>query len=178
MTGRGARQKVGGQFVLLWRTVALNESLLSVCLPETHEGLKEETCSNFISSVVFVILFKMARSWKCLRDEQVLVSDYGSEGLEKKWKTETKTILDDLKMPKPIASASFLSSLSIIHDDTRSQLLGRFLPVQAWIIDLVTVFDAILTSRQTCERSQCLYENLTSYNFRKTAVLKKISIVN
>ena len=97
---------------------------------------------------------------------------------KKNGKTETKTILDDLKMPKPIASASFLSSLSIIHDDTRSQLLGRFLPVQAWIIDLVTVFDAILTSRQTCERSQCLYENLTSYNFRKTAVLKKISIVN
>ena len=48
MTGRGAREKVGGQFVLLWRTVALNESLLSVCLPETHEGLKEETCSNFL----------------------------------------------------------------------------------------------------------------------------------
>ena len=54
---------MGGQFVFLWRTVALNESLLSVCSPETHEGLKEETCSNFISSVVFVILFKMARSF-------------------------------------------------------------------------------------------------------------------
>ena len=61
MKGRGARETVGGQFVLLWRTVALDESLLSVCSPETHEGLKEETCSNFISSVVFVILFKMAR---------------------------------------------------------------------------------------------------------------------
>ena len=45
-------------------------------------------------------------------------------------------------------------------------------------IDLVTVFDAILTSRQTCEKLQCLYENLMSTNFRKTAVLKKISIVN
>ena len=45
-------------------------------------------------------------------------------------------------------------------------------------IDLVTVFDAILTSRQTCEKLQCLYENLMSHNFRKTAVLKKISIVN
>ena len=41
-------------------------------------------------------------------------------------------------------------------------------------IDLVTVFDAILTSRQL----QCLYENLMSNNFHKTAVLKKISIVN
>ena len=46
------------------------------------------------------------------------------------------------------------------------------------IIDLVTVFDAILTSRETCEKLQCLYENLMLNNFRKTAVLKKISIVN
>ena len=29
-------------------------------------------------------------------------------------------------------------------------------------IDLVTVFDAILTSRQTREKLQCLYENLMS----------------
>ena len=45
-------------------------------------------------------------------------------------------------------------------------------------LDLVTVFDAILTSGQTCEKLQCLYKNLISNNFRKTAVLKKISIVN
>ena len=45
-------------------------------------------------------------------------------------------------------------------------------------IDLVTVFDAILTSRQKREKLQCLYENLMSNNFRRTAVLKKISIVN
>ena len=45
-------------------------------------------------------------------------------------------------------------------------------------IDLVTVFDAILTSRQTCEKLQCLYENLMSNNFRRMAVLNKISIVN
>ena len=31
------------------------------------------------------------------------------------------------------------------------------------IIDLVTVFDAMLTSRQMCEKLQCLYENL-KYN--------------
>ena len=41
-------------------------------------------------------------------------------------------------------------------------------------VDLVTVFDAILTSRQTREKLQCLYENLISSNFRRTAVLKKI----
>ena len=42
-----------------------------------------------------------------------------------------------------------------------------------YIIDLVTVFDAILTSRQTREKLQCLCENLISNNCRKTAVLKK-----
>ena len=41
-------------------------------------------------------------------------------------------------------------------------------------IDPVTVFDAILTSRQTREKLQCLYENLMSNNFRRTAVLTKI----
>ena len=45
-------------------------------------------------------------------------------------------------------------------------------------LDLVTVFDAILTSTQTREKLQYLYENLMSNNLRKTAVLKKISIVN
>ena len=57
----------------------------------------------------------------------------------------------------------------------------KFWPIQfdfSYKIDLVTVFDAILTSRQKREKLQCLYENLMSNNFRKTAVLKKISIVN
>ena len=49
---------------------------------------------------------------------------------------------------------------------------------QNFLIDLVTVFDAILTSRQTREKLQCLYENPMSNNFNKTAVLKKTSIVN
>ena len=33
-------------------------------------------------------------------------------------------------------------------------------------MDLVTVFDAIVTSRQTREKLQCLYEKLVSNNFR------------
>ena len=41
-------------------------------------------------------------------------------------------------------------------------------------IDLVTVLEAILTSRQPREKLLCLYENLMSNNFRKKAVLKKI----
>ena len=52
------------------------------------------------------------------------------------------------------------------------------LVVGSCCMDLVTVFDAILTSRQTREKLQCLYENLMSNNFRKTAVLKKVSILN
>ena len=40
-------------------------------------------------------------------------------------------------------------------------------------MDLVTVY-AILTSGQTRDKLQCLYENLMSNNFRRTAVLKKI----
>ena len=61
--------------------------------------------------------------------------------------------------------------------------LSKSLPIYLHLIiivfiDLVTVFDAILTSRQTREKLQCLYENLMSNNFRKTAVLNKISIVN
>ena len=45
-------------------------------------------------------------------------------------------------------------------------------------IDLVTVFDAIFMSRQTCEKLPCLYENLMSNNFRKMAALKNIWLVN
>ena len=37
-------------------------------------------------------------------------------------------------------------------------------------IGLVRVFDAIFTSRPTCEKFQCLYENLMSNDFCKTAV--------
>ena len=46
------------------------------------------------------------------------------------------------------------------------------------LLILVTVFDAILTSRQTREKLQWLYENLMSNNLRRTAVLKKIWLVN
>ena len=55
--------------------------------------------------------------------------------------------------------------------DQRLQKLSLVLRCQR--IDLVTVFDAILTSRQTREKLQCFYKNLMSNNFRKTTVLKK-----
>ena len=76
--------------------------------------------------------------------------------------------------------SSFVSSLnwtpSWHWDNTGNVVIAIFFNFACGIIDLVTVFDAILTSRQTCEKLQCLYENLMSNNFRKTAVLKKISL--
>ena len=63
--------------------------------------------------------------------------------------------------------------------------LSRLATTKTWyfaqphpIIDLVTVFDAILMSRQTCEKLQWFYENLMLNNFRRPAVLKKIWFVN
>ena len=56
--------------------------------------------------------------------------------------------------------------------DNTALKLARFIHIID-LIDLVTVFDAILTSRQTREILQCLCENLISNNCRKTAVLKK-----
>ena len=55
-----------------------------------------------------------------------------------------------------------------------SDLLGPFLD---WVlIDLVTIFDAILTSRETCEKLQCLYENLMSNDFLKRLFWKKYDL--
>ena len=63
-------------------------------------------------------------------------------------------------------------------EGTQTFQLSRFgQSTHSLTIDLVTVFDAILTSRQTREKLQCLYENLMSNNFRKMAVLNKISII-
>ena len=44
------------------------------------------------------------------------------------------------------------------------------------LIELVTVFDAILTSMQTHEKLPCLCENLISNNCCKMAVLKKYEL--
>ena len=56
--------------------------------------------------------------------------------------------------------------------DCYTRMLNMNLPTYcvALLIDLVTVFDAILTNRQKREKLQCLYENLMSNNFRTTAV--------
>ena len=69
---------------------------------------------------------------------------------------------------------SFLSALT--HTRNAPVKLWKKISIkfqQEALIDLVTVFDAILTSRQTREKLQCLYENLLSNNFRRTSVPKK-----
>ena len=77
---------------------------------------------------------------------------------------------------------TYTSIVSVFWEDCH-QFSGPLLLVtfSTWkfsVTDLVMVFDAFLTSRQTCEKLQCLYENLMSNDFRKTAVLKKIWLVN
>ena len=45
-------------------------------------------------------------------------------------------------------------------------------------IDLVTVFDAILASRQTREKLQCLYENREKIQARATGSPKRLENKN
>ena len=83
------------------------------------------------------------------------------------------------KLLLPVTKAKHCSELSMLTTQWPVPRTGLNFWLSPSAKDLVTVFDAILTSRQTREKLQCLYENLTSNNFRKTAVLKKnIWIVN
>ena len=98
-----------------------------------------------------------------------------------------KTLSDQESFSLPLSSfPSPLALLSILKRDdwgrvrfrntaSRTHLREALFNFQFEIsIDLVTVFDAILTSRQTREKLLCLCENLMSNNFRETAVLKNI----
>ena len=76
--------------------------------------------------------------------------------------------------PAPYVHCYFFTPYMLLrHLITRYRVINK-----SATIDLVTVFDAILKSRQTREKLQCLYENLMSNNFHRTAVLKKIWFVN
>ena len=87
--------------------------------------------------------------------------------------------------PYLLKNETVVVQVSVKHHRTTQCKLANLKPrffhfiYHAFIsIDLVTVFDAILTSRQTREKLQCFYETLMSNNFRRTAVMNKISIVN
>ena len=71
--------------------------------------------------------------------------------------------------PDPLLKMVFDNTV-FVHDYSSH---GNTSTLRFYIKDLVTVFDGILTSRQTREKLQCLYENLMSNNFRKTSLLKK-----
>ena len=97
--------------------------------------------------------------------------------MRKKWRGE------ELRTRIPQGRGASVDRLTGSGSINQAKEEAKLLKLPHWsvtkiIIDLVTVFDAILTSRQTREKLQCLYENLMSNNFRKMAVLKKISIVN
>ena len=71
---------------------------------------------------------------------------------------------------------AFLGELVFLPSPVGREEIRASLKTPAWearVIDLVMVFDAILTSRQTRAKLQCLYENLIWNNFRRTAGLKK-----
>ena len=56
-------------------------------------------------------------------------------------------------------------------------LIENSIFVLPYTIDLIMVSEAILRGRQPLDKLQCLYGNLMSDNFRKTAVRKKKGIV-
>ena len=62
-----------------------------------------------------------------------------------------------------------ICALKVLRDGY-GNLIPSGEPAQVCDIDLATVFDAILTSRQTREKLQCLYENLMSNNFRRIVI--------
>ena len=126
---------------------------------------------------------------------------YASHWISKKRQLHTVSLVPKLHAPHPWISGAVTSAISRLQDlenwcekraGLRSQ--GRriifeatVIPLSSWIItiviskdliNLVTVFDATLTSRQTREKWQCLYDNLISNNFRRTAVLTNIWLVN
>ena len=85
---------------------------------------------------------------------------------------------EQIKIPSILKPVSFESLAGNDFSERCTQAEAHCesnLDCQLWNIDLVTVFDAIFTSRQTCEKLQCLYENLMSSYFRETTVLKEKS---
>ena len=66
-----------------------------------------------------------------------------------------------------LIDSTFRKLIDVAFDKERNHV------IVSTCLDLVTVFDAILTSRQTREKLQYLCKNQMSNNFRRTAVLKK-----
>ena len=82
------------------------------------------------------------------------------------------TAIPGLSNSTPLLEQRWKLQINFLLEFVLSYPLIRLFLCRTLLIDLVTVFDAIVTS--TRDKLQCLYENLMSNNFRKTAVLKKI----
>ena len=69
-------------------------------------------------------------------------------------------------------SAAEIDLIHYIRKQVNASNVGASNSFQG-VIGLITVFNPIFTISWARERLQCLYENLMSNNFLKTAVLKK-----
>ena len=86
------------------------------------------------------------------------------------------TAIPGLSNSTPLLEQRWKLQINFLLEFVLSYPLIRLFLCRTLLIDLVTVFEAIVTS--TRDKLQCLYENLMSNNFRKTAVLKKVGLVN
>ena len=82
------------------------------------------------------------------------------------------TAIPGLSNSTPLLEQRWKLQINFLLEFVLSYPLIRLFLCRTLLIDLVTVFDAIVTS--TRDKLQCWYENLMSNNFRKTAVLKKV----
>ena len=82
------------------------------------------------------------------------------------------TAIPGLSNSTPLLEQRWKLQINFLLEFVLSCPLIRLFLCRTLLIDLVTVFDAIVT--RTRDKLQCLYENLMSNNFRKTAVLKKV----
>ena len=82
------------------------------------------------------------------------------------------TAIPGLSNSTPLLEQRWKLQINFLLEFVLSYPLIRLFLCRTLLIDLVTVFDAIVTS--TRDKLQCLYENLMSNNFRKTAVLKNV----
>ena len=82
------------------------------------------------------------------------------------------TAIPGLSNSTPLLEQRWKLQINFLLEFVLSYPLIRPFLCRTLLIGLVTVFDAIVTS--TRDKLQCLYENLMSNNFRKTAVLKNV----
>ena len=84
------------------------------------------------------------------------------------------TAIPGLSNSTPLLEQRWKLQINFLLEFVLSYPVIRLFLCRTLLIDLVTVFDAIVT--RTRDKLQCLYENLMSNNFRKTAVLKKYQL--